>query len=222
MALTPRSPLRAENLYRFYRAGDEETLALQGISLEVSSGETLAVTGPSGSGKSTLLACLAGVDEPDGGTVHVDGERMSHRPEIERAALRARSLGLLFQSSNLFEHLSVRDNVRLAQRLSGGPAVPVDELLEQLGLHSRSSAFPAQLSGGEAARAGLAVAVANRPAVILADEPTGEVDSATEKQVLGLLKAHSSAGAAVVIVTHSPAVVAHADRAVQLVDGRIA
>src|SRR3979409_1701183 len=102
MAWTNTLPaLQAQNLYRFFRAGDEETLALQGVTLEVYPGETLAVTGPSGSGKSTLLGCLAGVDEPDGGTVRVNGERMSHRPESERAALRARSLGLLFQSSNL-------------------------------------------------------------------------------------------------------------------------
>ncbi|MCU1569356.1 MAG: transporter related protein [Naasia sp.] len=220
MAVTATPALRAENLYRFFRAGDEETLALQGVSFEVAAGETLAVTGPSGSGKSTLLACLAGVDEPDGGTVRVDGERMSHRPEVERAALRARRLGLLFQSSNLFDHLSVRDNVRLAQRLSSGTPVPVDDVLEQLGLRSRSAAFPPQLSGGEAARAGLAVAIANRPAVLLADEPTGELDTATEEQVLALLQEHASTGAAVVLVTHSHAVVSHADRALNLVDGR--
>jgi putative ABC transport system ATP-binding protein len=221
MELTGTPALQAENLYRFFRAGEEETLALQGVSLEVSAGETLAVTGPSGSGKSTLLACLAGVDEPDGGTVHVDGERMSHRPEVERAALRARRLGLLFQSSNLFQHLSVRDNVRLAQRLSSGTPIPVEEVLEQIGLLSRSFAFPAELSGGEAARAGLAVAIANRPAVLLADEPTGELDSASEEQVLSLLRDHASTGAAVVLVTHSAAVVSHADRTLHLIDGRI-
>lgn len=213
--------LEAESLYRFFRAGDEETLALQGVSLAVEPGETLAITGPSGSGKSTLLACLAGVDEPDGGTVRVDGERMSHRPEAERAALRARSIGLLFQSDNLFDQLTVRDNIRLAQRLVPGRAVDIDSLLDEVGLSARGDACPPQLSGGESARAGLAVAVANRPAVLIADEPTGELDGATERQILGLLRRHADTGAAVIVVTHSPAVVRHADRSVALSDGRI-
>ncbi|MGJ4846644.1 ABC transporter ATP-binding protein [Leifsonia sp. Le1] len=218
-ATTPA--LEAESLYRFFRAGDEETLALQGVSLAVDPGETLAITGPSGSGKSTLLACLAGVDEPDGGTVRIAGERMSHRPEAERAALRARSIGLLFQSDNLFDQLTVRDNIRLAQRLVSGRAAEIDRLLDEVGLRARGDAYPAQLSGGESARAGLAVAVANRPAVLIADEPTGELDGATERQILGLLRRHADTGAAVVVVTHSPAVVRHADRSLALSDGRI-
>lgn len=213
--------LAAENLYRFFRAGDEETLALQGVSLEVERGETLAITGPSGSGKSTLLACIAGVDEPDGGTVRIDGERMSHRPEAERAALRARSIGLLYQADNLFDQLTVRDNIRLAQRLAPGRAADVDTLLDEVGLRSRGDAYPAQLSGGESARAGLAVSIVNRPAVLIADEPTGELDGATERQILALLRRHADSGAAVVVVTHSPAVVRHADRFLALSDGRI-
>ena len=222
MAMTNTVPaLQAQNLYRFFRAGDEETLALQGVTLEVYPGETLAVTGPSGSGKSTLLGCLAGVDEPDGGTVRVNGERMSHRPESERAALRARTLGLLFQSSNLFDQLTVRDNVVLAQRLAPGRPVDADEILDEVGLSTRRGAYPPQLSGGESARAGLAVAIANRPAVLVADEPTGELDGATEQQILGLLRRHADTGAAVVVVTHSAAVVRHADRSLTLHDGRI-
>jgi putative ABC transport system ATP-binding protein len=222
MAMTAAVPaLQAQNLYRFFRAGDEETLALQGVSLAVQPGEMLAVTGPSGSGKSTLLACLAGVDEPDGGSVRVNGERMSHRPESERAALRARSIGLLFQSSNLFDQLTVRDNVALAQQLAPGRSVGIDEILDQVGLSARSGAYPPQLSGGESARAGLAVAIANRPAVLVADEPTGELDGTTEQQVLDLMRRHADTGAAVVVVTHSAAVVRHADRALALLDGRI-
>jgi putative ABC transport system ATP-binding protein len=213
--------LMAENLYRFFRAGNEETLALQGVSLQVRPGEILAVTGPSGSGKSTLIACLAGVDEPDGGLVRVGGERMSHRPEAERAALRARSLGLLFQSNNLFGHLTVRDNIRLAQTLSPGSPTPAEEVLDQVGLRGRGTAYPSQLSGGEAARAGLAVAIANSPAVLVADEPTGELDSTTEEQILALLRHHAETGAAVVVVTHSPAVVRQADRSLAMLDGRI-
>jgi putative ABC transport system ATP-binding protein len=222
MAMNASVPaLEAQNLYRFFRAGEEETLALQGVSLAIEPGETLAITGPSGSGKSTLLACLAGVDEPDGGTVRVNGERMSHRPEAERAALRARSIGLLFQAANLFDQLTVRDNIRLAQRLAPGRPAEIDGLLDEVGLRARDNAYPAQLSGGESARAGLAVAIANRPAVLVADEPTGELDGITEQQILRLLRRHADTGAAVLVVTHSAAVVRHADRSLALSDGRI-
>ena len=110
--------LDARDLYRFYHAGDDETLALRGVSISVDAGEMVAITGPSGSGKSTLLACLAGLDEPDAGVVNIEGERLSRRPEAERAAVRARAIGVLFQSGNLVEHLSVAQNVMLAQRLA--------------------------------------------------------------------------------------------------------
>ncbi|GAA1962105.1 ABC transporter ATP-binding protein [Microbacterium deminutum] len=223
MEMTSAAPrLHADNLYRFFRAGDEETLALQGVTLTVDPGEMVAVNGPSGSGKSTLLSCLAGVDEPDGGTVRINGERMSHRAETERAALRARSVGILFQSSNLFDQLSVRDNILLAQRIAPRSSVDADEILDEVGLSARRDAYPATLSGGESARAGLAVAIANQPAVLLADEPTGELDSVTEHQILDLLRRHADTGAAVIVVTHSEAVVRHADRSLTLLDGRIA
>jgi putative ABC transport system ATP-binding protein len=214
--------LQASNLYRFFHAGDEETLALRGVSLEVEGGELVAVTGPSGSGKSTLLACLAGLDEPDGGAVHLAGHLLSRRPEPERAALRARHLGMLFQSANLLEHLTVEQNVALVQRLGrGGGSTRRALLLDELGLGARSRAHPSQLSGGEAARAGLAVALANDPAILLADEPTGEVDAATEDHVLGLLRRQAAAGTAVVIVTHSAAVAAAANRSIALADGMV-
>jgi putative ABC transport system ATP-binding protein len=214
--------LDARELYRFYHTGGEETLALRGVSVTVEAGEIVAVVGPSGSGKSTLLAGLAGLDEPDGGTVLVGGEVMSRRPEPERAALRARRIGMLFQSANLLEAFTVDGNVALAQRLAGRPdAGRRASLLADLGLAARSRAYPAELSGGETARAGLAVALANDPAVILADEPTGEIDGPAEASVLRLLRARADAGAAVVIVTHSPAVAAAADRTVALFDGRV-
>jgi putative ABC transport system ATP-binding protein len=214
--------LEALDLYRFFHAGDEETLALRGVSVRADAGEVVAVTGPSGSGKSTLLACLAGFDEPDGGAVRVAGERLTRRSESERAALRARHIGMLFQSGNLLEHLSVEDNVVLAQRLAGHlDAAWRRDLLEQLGIADRAKARPSALSGGEAARAGLATALANHPEVLLADEPTGEIDGVTEGRVLGLLRQRAAAGAAVVVVTHSPAVAAWADRVVQLLDGKV-
>jgi len=214
--------LDASSLYRFFHAGEEETLALQGVSLTVARGELVAVVGPSGSGKSTLLACLAGLDEPDGGCVLIEGERLSRRPEPERAALRARRVGVLFQSGNLLDHLTVAENVVLAQQVAGRPNPGrAAGLLEALGLARRAHARPAELSGGETARAGLAVALANDPAVVLADEPTGELDSASEARVLDLLWAHAAAGGAVVVATHSPAVAAAAARTLHLRDGRV-
>jgi len=227
----PVPALAAHDLYRFFRAGDEETLALRGVSLQVAAGETVAVVGPSGSGKSTLLGCLAGLDEPAGGSVWVGGERVSHRPETERARLRARKIGVLLQSGNLISHLSALDNVRLAQRAvhdgsanrSAGAPPPgsAEQVLAAVGLADRAHALPRQLSGGEAARAGLAVAIANQPAVLLADEPTGELDGETEQRVLRLVREHAATGAGVLLVTHSPDVITFADRVITLHDGRI-
>lgn len=213
--------LRARSLYRFYRAGDEETQALQGVSLTLWPGEFVAVTGPSGSGKSTLLACLAGMDNPDGGSVDVAGQRISHRRESERARIRARHIGMLFQQGNLLDHLTVRDNLALVRALAGRRR-RADRLdvLGLLGLSDRAAAYPGQLSGGELARAGLAVALVNMPTVVLADEPTGELDSATETQVLALLSEAAARGAAVLVASHSPAVAAAAIRVVRLTDGR--
>jgi putative ABC transport system ATP-binding protein len=215
--------VQAVDLYRFYRAGDDEIQALRGVSLTVSSGEMVAVAGPSGSGKSTLLALLAGLDEPDGGHVRLAGERMSHRPEAQRTLIRRRMIGILRQSGNLIEHLDVRSNVALVQGLHGRRARPrrtVAELLESVGLTARSGALPRTLSGGELARAGLAVALAADPAVLIADEPTGELDVATERRVVALMREVASAGAAVVVASHSAEVAAGADRVLRLADGR--
>ena len=217
------SALEATELYRFYHAGDDETLALRGVSLRVEAGEMIAVRGPSGSGKSTLLACLAGLDEPDGGMVRIEGQAMSRRPEVDRARLRAGRVGVLFQSANLLEHLTVSENVGVAQRLAGrADRDQLARLLGSLALTTRARAHPSQLSSGETARAGLAVALANRPAVVLADEPTGELDTANADRVVDLLAACARDGSAVVIVTHNDAVANRADRTVALMDGRIA
>jgi putative ABC transport system ATP-binding protein len=215
--------LEAHELYRFYHAGDDETFALRGVSLEVREGETVAVVGPSGSGKSTLLACLAGLDDPDGGYVVVAGHRITRRPEAFRSSIRARSIGILLQVANLLEHLSLLDNVRTAQSLVGSRDRPdPHRLLEDVGLGHRARARPSTLSGGEAARAGLAVALANDPAIVLADEPTGEVDHDTESQLLQMLRSRAERGSSVVVVTHSDRVAAAADRVLQLSDGRLA
>lgn len=214
--------LQGSDLYRFYHAGEDETLALRGVSIGVGAGETVAVVGPSGSGKSTLLACLAGLDEPDGGYVVVDGERMTRRSESVRASLRARKLGILLQSSNLFDHLTVEQNVRLQMHLAGkNDRRRVERVIELVGLTHRRDARVSQLSGGEAARGGLAVALAPSPPILLADEPTGEVDVETEKRILQLFAEHRQSGGASLIVTHSDVVAAAADRVIHLLDGVI-
>lgn len=212
--------LEAFDLYRFYHTDEEETLALRGVSLHLDAGEIVAVVGPSGSGKSTLLACLAGLDVPDGGHVELAGQRLSRRSEAERAAMRASQVGILLQSGNLFEHLSVEDNIRLPMCL----AHKRDEqrlraLLHVVGLSDRRLARPAQLSGGEAARAGLAVALAADPDVLLADEPTAEVDADTEASLLRIFEKRRATGGASLIVTHSAVLAARADRVVYLRDG---
>ena len=215
--------IEATDLYRFYHAGDDETLALRGVSIAAAAGEIVAVLGPSGSGKSTLMACLAGLDEPDGGSVRVGGSRMTRRPEGERDALRAKSIGILLQFGNLIDGLTVRDNMRLQLRLAG---IAGDErivpALQSVGLGTRADSRPNQLSGGEAARAALALVLAHDPLVLLADEPTGNVDAATEQIVLDVLRARARAGGAAILATHSAAVAAIAHRVVHLRDGRIA
>jgi putative ABC transport system ATP-binding protein len=214
--------LEATDLYRFFHAGDDETLALRGVSLHLDAGEIVAVTGPSGSGKSTLLACLAGLDDPDGGTVRIEDQVMSRRPEAERTRLRAQRLGVLFQSANLVEHLRVIDNVLLVQRLSGRVDRDAgEELLRSFGLGDRTRAYPSELSGGEISRASLAVALTNDPAVVLADEPTGELDAANAERIAGLLRERARGGVAVLVVTHNPAVAANADRTIALLDGQV-
>jgi putative ABC transport system ATP-binding protein len=214
--------LLAFDLYRFFHNGDAETLALRGVSIQIAAGEMVALVGESGSGKSTLLNCLAGLDEPDGGHVDLLGERLTRRPEAERARRRAASIGILMQSHNLLPSLTLTDNLRLAMGVSG--AVDRDRLtrlLARLGLENHAAARPSQLSGGEVARAGLAVALAASPPVLLADEPTGEVDAVTERQVFELLQEQCKAGSAILVATHSKALAAQADRVIHLRDGRI-
>ena len=215
--------LCAAELYRFFHNGDAETVALRGVSLTLEVGEFVALVGPSGSGKSTLLACLAGLDNPDGGTVSIDGERLSRRPESATAAIRARSIGMLMQSGNLLEHLTVEENVRLQSRLAKVPQSPAEaDLLSELGISERRCALPSQLSGGEAARAGLAVALAAGPKILICDEPTAEVDAATEQAILAILHARQRVGVAVIVATHSSVLASAADRIIHIVDGRLA
>ncbi|NRI69155.1 ATP-binding cassette domain-containing protein [Rhodococcus sp. MS16] len=214
--------VQASSLYRFYRAGDEETYALQGVSVTALRGEFIVVAGPSGSGKSTLLACLAGMDEPDGGNVRIAGQRISHQPAPVQARIRARHVGMLFQSANLLEHLTLAENIALVRGLVRRPdRVDTVSMLVELGLADHARAYPSQLSGGELARAALAVALANAPTVLLADEPTGELDSVTESAVLDLLAGVAGSGTAIVAASHSVAVAAAATRVITLDNGRV-
>ncbi|HEV7208061.1 MAG TPA: ABC transporter ATP-binding protein [Mycobacteriales bacterium] len=216
--------IEARGLHRFFRRGDGEVAALKDVHLSVAPGETVAVVGPSGSGKSTLLSLLAGLDDPDGGSVWVTGQRMSHQPPRRQARLRGTHLGVLTQSSGLVEHLTVRANVQLAASLRPSRALTLqqaEELLDALGLQARSTARPSTLSGGETARANLAVALAGGPQVLLADEPTAEVSRHEEQTVLALLRQARPHDGATVLVTHSAVVAASADRIVEIRDGRL-
>ncbi len=215
--------IEAYELYRFFHIGDDETAALRGVSLAVNEGEIVAVTGPSGSGKSTLLACLSGLDEPDGGYVIVAGERLTRRSEALRAAIRARRFGILLQSGNLFQHLTIFQNVELQLRMAGHRKSPgdIDEILAAIDLDHRAHGYPDELSGGELARAGLAVAIATDPILLIADEPTAEVDTETEKGIIDHFVGRRSKGKSTLIATHSPALASIADRTIRLVDGKV-
>ena len=214
--------LEAKELYRFFHAGDEEVKALRGIDLTLNAGEMIALVGPSGSGKSTLLMCLAGLDEPDGGKVLVCAEPMTRRPEIEKTRLRSKYFGLMLQKENLFAHLTVSENVRAAQALNGThDDAAATSILERIGLDKRLNALPAQLSGGEKARAGLAVALSRKPIILLLDEPTGEVDAETEGQILAVLDDHRRGGGSIIVATHNLAVGRVATRTLAMKDGRI-
>ncbi|MBV1702994.1 MAG: ATP-binding cassette domain-containing protein [Hyphomicrobiales bacterium] len=217
------SLLIADDLYRFYHLGDTEVRALRGASLTLARGETVALVGPSGSGKSTLLACLAGLDEPDGGIVTINGKRMTRRPEAERAKLRADCIGFLAQSGNLFAHLSVAGNIALQMELCGlvSDRERICTLLALVGLTERADALPAMLSGGEAARAGLAVALAGDPPLLIADEPTAEVDAQTEARILDVLERRRANGGSALLATHSRLLGASASRILAIADGQI-
>ena len=212
--------LEAHGLHRFFRRGDEEVAALRDVSFGVAAGELVAVRGPSGCGKSTLLALLAGLDRPDAGEVRLDGRPLTYRDAPDAVARRRSTIGVLPQSGGLVEHLRVRDNVRMAARVRG-VRTDVDALLDSVDLTARARAWPSELSGGETARAGLAVALVGPPRVLLADEPTAEVSSTEEQTLLTLLRETRPAKGATVLVTHSDIVAAAAHRVLDLRAGRL-
>jgi putative ABC transport system ATP-binding protein len=216
----------ARDLTRVHHGGDVETRALDGLSLEVARGEFVAITGPSGCGKTTLLNLLGGLDRPTSGELLLDGQPVHNLSEAAWAKLRRRSVGFVFQFFNLVPNLTVADNVELAGLLGGLSAREAarrsGELLAELGLEETRRAFPGRLSGGEQQRIALARAVINRPALLLADEPTGNLDSRTARDVLRLIRRFHDEGQTIVMVTHDQAIASQADRVVRLRDGRIA
>jgi putative ABC transport system ATP-binding protein len=216
---------RVRNLTKTYGAGETRVVALDDVSLELMAGQFTAVMGPSGSGKSTLLHLLGGLDRPTAGRVLLDGERVDDRSEAELALLRRRRLGFVFQFFNLIGDLSVAENVELPALLVGAPAREArrrrEELLAELGLADKGRAAPAELSGGEQQRVAIARALVNRPAVLLADEPTGNLDTASAKEVLDLLRRERESGQTILLVTHDARVAAAADRVVTMRDGLV-
>ncbi len=203
-----------------------ETVALDGVDLTVRQGESVAVMGPSGSGKSTLLNLVAGLDRPTSGTVTVHGEELSALGEGALARYRRRRIGMVFQFFHLLDDLPVLDNVMLSARLVGTPHKQARAralgLLEELGIAARKDAYPSQLSGGERQRAGVARALMNRPALLLADEPTGALDSRTGEQVMDLLLDLNQIGQTLLIVTHDQRLAERcASRVINFEDGKV-
>ncbi|WP_344830620.1 ABC transporter ATP-binding protein [Actinocorallia longicatena] len=204
-----------------------ETAALAGVTLDIRPGEAVAVMGPSGSGKSTLLNMVAGLDRPTSGEVVVGGEEITAMGEAALARYRRRRIGMVFQFFNLLDDLPVLENVTLAAQLLGTPRrqalTRAMELLEELGIADRRNAYPVTLSGGERQRVGVARALMNRPALLLADEPTGALDTRSGDQVIDLLLDLNQIGQTLLIVTHDQRLAARcADRVVEVEDGRIA
>ncbi|MEP6642244.1 MAG: ABC transporter ATP-binding protein [Gaiellales bacterium] len=211
------------DVFRIYSSGSAETVALRGLSLHVTSGEMVAVTGPSGSGKSTFLNLAAGLDTPSAGEVRVLGRPLSRLGEDELADYRARRVALVFQSGNLWSALSAQENVEMSLRLAGGSDVPgrAAAALTTFGLADRRRHRAAALSGGEQQRVAIAAAAAREAPLVLADEPTGELDAVNEQRVVECLRRlREEHQATVIIVTHSARLAHMADRVIELRDGR--
>ena len=214
--------LRLENVYRIYRSGPVETVALRGCRLTVRAREFVALVGPSGSGKSSLVQIAAALDEPSAGQVWLEGHLLAGLEESDRAHLRRGRVGVFFQRENLWPQLDALQNVTLAGALARRPQAKrrARELLQELGLGARMRNRPGQLSGGEQQRVGLAMTLVGDPSLLIADEPTGELDAENEATVLeSLQSARELAGCALLLVTHSEAVARTADRVVKIEDG---
>ncbi len=219
------SIIATRGLTKVFGSNGNQVHALRGIDLDVSSGEFVALIGPSGSGKSTLMAILGCLDVPTAGSYALDGERVEKLAGAELAAIRNEKVGFVFQMYNLLPKASVVRNVELPMLYAGVPRRErrerALELLEQVGIPEKARALPGALSGGQRQRVAIARALANRPALLLADEPTGALDSKTGQEVLALFKRLHSQGHTVLLVTHDPAIAAMAERRVELRDGLV-
>ncbi|MPY71116.1 MAG: ATP-binding cassette domain-containing protein [Alphaproteobacteria bacterium] len=221
----PPPCLSVEGLEKEYRLGAERLAVLRGLSLEARAGELVAIMGPSGSGKTTLLNCISGIDRPDAGIVRLDGEAVDYTSERARTLLRRNRIGIVFQFFNLVPSLTVRENVALPSLIAReGPGEErADALLARLGLAERAGHYPFQLSGGEMQLASIARALMRRPRLLLADEPTGNVNPSAGRRIMATLgEVARDEGATVLLVTHSPEHAAFADRICFLKDGVIA
>ncbi|NPA77162.1 MAG: ABC transporter ATP-binding protein [Candidatus Diapherotrites archaeon] len=217
--------IRADNVWKVYGTGDAATYALKGVSVEIYPGEFVAIMGPSGSGKSTLMHILGLLDTPTKGHVYVHGTDVSTLGEDERAILRRKTLGFVFQQYNLSPSLTAIENVELPMLFAGVPAEKrhkrAKELLEMVDLGNRLYHYPNQLSGGQQQRVAIARALANDPEIILADEPTGNLDTERGKKVMEIFHQLNERGKTIVLVTHDPEIAKHAERVIMIRDGEI-
>jgi putative ABC transport system ATP-binding protein len=216
--------VQVRDVFKIYREGEIETVALRGADLELQRGTVTSLTGPSGSGKSTLLALIAGLSRPSAGQILLDGRDIGRANEIERSRMRGERIGIVFQSGNLIPFLTARENVLVVMAFgrAGTSDARARDLLAATGVGALADRLPRQLSGGEAQRVAIAVALANEPELLLADELTGELDSATASGVLDLLmQIHAQRDLTMVLVTHNPEVAARAQRQLVVMDGQV-
>lgn len=217
--------IQTKNLIKRYQTDEIETTALDGIDLTVEEGEFVSIMGPSGCGKSTLLHLLGLIDTPSDGEYYFLGEEVAAYPEHRRAPLRKANIGFIFQNFNLIDELTVFENVELSLQYNNVPASErkprVDEVLEQMNMAHRARHFPQQLSGGQQQRVAVARAIVNKPNLILADEPTGNLDSEHSEEVMKILTGLNEAGTTLVMVTHSPENATYGNRIVNLLDGKV-
>ena len=213
------------NMYKIYKMGENEVRALDGVDLKIKPHEFVAIIGPSGSGKSTLMNMIGCLDTPTSGEYYIDGNEASQLKDDEQAAIRNKKIGFIFQQYNLLPKLNVEENVELPLIYAGVPMSKRKEMskiaLERVGLYERRFHKPSELSGGQQQRASIARALAARPPLILADEPTGALDSKTGVEVLSMLKELHQEGKTVVLITHDNKIAHEADRIVRIMDGRI-
>ena len=212
--------LEIRDIKKSFGTGDSKVDVLKGLDLDIEKGEFCVLLGPSGSGKSTLLNIIGGIESADGGSISIEGEKLADMKEKKLSQYRRKHLGYIFQMYNLIPNLTVRENIEVGAYLSDRP-LGVDELMHTLGIYEHQNKLPNQLSGGQQQRVAIARAIAAQPPVILADEPTGNLDSASSKEILQILKSMHEQGKTVILITHDNGIAAQARRVVRIMDGKI-